>query len=85
VVAPTVMLMEAEEYGEMMESVDEVTFALDGLRPIAQKWMRRASLSATPPSATTYYGPKGECIEGASFPCAQPRESIGFLLISWQF
>ena len=30
-VAPTAMLMEAEEYGAMMESVGEVTFALDGL------------------------------------------------------
>uniref|UniRef100_A0A804RMT5 NADP-dependent oxidoreductase domain-containing protein n=1 Tax=Zea mays TaxID=4577 RepID=A0A804RMT5_MAIZE len=38
--------MEAEEYGEMMESVDEVTFALDGLRPAAQKRTRRASLLA---------------------------------------
>ncbi|XP_066374222.1 wings apart-like protein 2 isoform X3 [Miscanthus floridulus] len=45
-VAPTATLMEAEEYGEMMESVDEVTFALDGLRPAAQKRTRRASLLA---------------------------------------
>uniref|UniRef100_A0A804LY29 Wings apart-like protein C-terminal domain-containing protein n=2 Tax=Zea mays TaxID=4577 RepID=A0A804LY29_MAIZE len=44
--APTVTLMEAEEYGEMMESVDDVTFALDGLRPAAQKRTRRASLLA---------------------------------------
>jgi len=45
-VAPTATLMEAEEYGEMMVSVDEVTFALDGLRPAAQKRTRRASLLA---------------------------------------
>ncbi|CAL4934160.1 unnamed protein product [Urochloa decumbens] len=45
-VAPTATLMEAEEYGEMMESVDEVTFALDGLRPAAQRRTRRASLHA---------------------------------------
>jgi hypothetical protein len=81
VVALTVMLIEAKEYGEMMESVNEVMFTLDGLRPIAQKRMRRASLSATLPSVATCYGPKGECIEGAYFPCAQLRTSIGFLLI----
>jgi len=45
-VAPSATLMEAEEYGEMMESVDEVTFALDGLRPAAQRRTRRASLLA---------------------------------------
>ncbi|TKV93114.1 hypothetical protein SEVIR_9G204700v4 [Setaria viridis] len=44
--APTATLMEAEEYGEMMESVDEVMFALDGIRPAAQKRTRRASLLA---------------------------------------
>ncbi|KAL6883510.1 hypothetical protein ACP4OV_010924 [Aristida adscensionis] len=44
--APTATLMEAEEYGEMMESVDEVTFALDGLRPTATKRTRRGSLLA---------------------------------------
>ncbi|KAJ1294981.1 hypothetical protein BS78_01G188200 [Paspalum vaginatum] len=44
--ARTATLMEAEEYGEMMESVDEVTFALDGLRPAAQRRTRRASLLA---------------------------------------
>ncbi|GJM91107.1 hypothetical protein PR202_ga07451 [Eleusine coracana subsp. coracana] len=44
--AATSTLMEAEEYGEMMESVDEVTFALDGLRPTAPKRTRRASLLA---------------------------------------
>ncbi|EMS64852.1 hypothetical protein TRIUR3_18010 [Triticum urartu] len=38
--------MEAEEYGEMMESVDEVNFALDGLRPTAPRRVRRASLLA---------------------------------------
>ncbi|XP_062200631.1 wings apart-like protein 2 [Phragmites australis] len=44
--APTATLMEAEEYGEMMESVDEVTFALDGLRATAPRRTRRASLLA---------------------------------------
>jgi hypothetical protein len=44
--APTAMLMEAEEYGEMMESVDEVMFALDGLRPTAHRRTHRASLLA---------------------------------------
>ncbi|TVU32177.1 hypothetical protein EJB05_23899 [Eragrostis curvula] len=43
---PTATLMEAEEYGEMMESVDEVTFALDGLRATAPRRTRRASLVA---------------------------------------
>uniref|UniRef100_J3N3R5 Wings apart-like protein C-terminal domain-containing protein n=2 Tax=Oryza brachyantha TaxID=4533 RepID=J3N3R5_ORYBR len=38
--------MEAEEYGEMMESVDEVNFALDGLRATAPKRVRRASFLA---------------------------------------
>ncbi|XP_044971345.1 wings apart-like protein 2 isoform X1 [Hordeum vulgare subsp. vulgare] len=42
----TATLMEAEEYGEMMESVDEVNFALDGLRPTAPRRVRRASLLA---------------------------------------
>nr|CAB3499261.1 unnamed protein product [Digitaria exilis] len=46
VVAPSATLMEAEEYGEMMESMDEVSFALDGLRPAAQRRTRRASLLA---------------------------------------
>ncbi|KAF8722560.1 hypothetical protein HU200_022391 [Digitaria exilis] len=46
VLAPTATLMEAEEYGEMMESMDEVSFALDGLRPAAQRRTRRASLHA---------------------------------------
>jgi hypothetical protein len=36
--------MEAEEYGEMMESVDEVNFALDGMRPTAPRRVRRASM-----------------------------------------
>ncbi|KAF6989201.1 hypothetical protein CFC21_006558 [Triticum aestivum] len=44
--AATATLMEAEEYGEMMESVDEVNFALDGLRPTAPRRVRRASLLA---------------------------------------
>uniref|UniRef100_A0A0D9XL22 Wings apart-like protein C-terminal domain-containing protein n=1 Tax=Leersia perrieri TaxID=77586 RepID=A0A0D9XL22_9ORYZ len=39
-------LMEAEEYGEMMESVDEVNFALDGLRATAPRRVRRASFLA---------------------------------------
>jgi hypothetical protein len=70
----------------MMESVDEVTFTLDGLRPIAQKRMRRASLSATPPSAAACYGPKGECIEGASFPlCTAKNVNWVLAYISWQF
>uniref|UniRef100_A0ACD5U5S5 Uncharacterized protein n=2 Tax=Avena sativa TaxID=4498 RepID=A0ACD5U5S5_AVESA len=42
--AATATLMEAEEYGEMMESVDEVNFALDGLRATAPRRVRRASL-----------------------------------------
>ncbi|KAG8070006.1 hypothetical protein GUJ93_ZPchr0006g43852 [Zizania palustris] len=32
-VAATATLMEVEEYGEMMESLDEVNFALDGDNP----------------------------------------------------
>ncbi|KQJ97292.1 uncharacterized protein LOC100834222 isoform X2 [Brachypodium distachyon] len=44
--AATATLMEAEEYGEMMESVDEVNFALDGLRDTAPRRVRRASLLA---------------------------------------
>jgi hypothetical protein len=44
--APTATLMEAEEYGVMMESVDEVMFALDGLRPTAHRRTHRASLLA---------------------------------------
>ena len=44
--AATATLMEAEEYGEMMESVDEVNFALDGLRATAPRRVRRASLLA---------------------------------------
>ncbi|XP_047093428.1 wings apart-like protein 2 isoform X1 [Lolium rigidum] len=42
--AATATLMEAEEYGEMMESVDEVNFALDGMRPTAPRRVRRASM-----------------------------------------
>jgi hypothetical protein len=76
------MLMEAEEYGEMMESVDEPICD----SPIAQKRMRRASLSATPPSAAACYGPKGECIEGASFPlCIANNINWVLAYISWQF
>ncbi|KAM0906836.1 hypothetical protein ACQ4PT_016534 [Festuca glaucescens] len=42
--AATATLMEAEEYGEMMESVDEVNFALDGMRATAPRRVRRASM-----------------------------------------
>ncbi|CAM0956614.1 unnamed protein product [Alopecurus aequalis] len=42
--AATATLMEAEEYGEMMESLDEVNFALDGLRATAPRRVRRASM-----------------------------------------
>jgi hypothetical protein len=82
--------MEAEEYGEMMESVDEVTFALDGLRPAAQKRTRRASLLAlrgicasaerrrVPPRAPV---PRVSASKAPLFPCAQPRTSIRFLLV----
>ncbi|KAK9268097.1 hypothetical protein L1049_010536 [Liquidambar formosana] len=50
----TTTLMETQEFGEMMEHVDEVNFALDGLRRGQQARIRRASLlsllsiSATP-------------------------------------
>ncbi|PKA60410.1 hypothetical protein AXF42_Ash008470 [Apostasia shenzhenica] len=40
----TSTLMEAQEFGEMMEHVDEVNFALDGLRPGQPARIRRASL-----------------------------------------
>ncbi|KAF8413908.1 hypothetical protein HHK36_001904 [Tetracentron sinense] len=40
----TSTLMEAQEFGEMMEHVDEVNFALDGLRKGQQSRIRRASL-----------------------------------------
>ncbi|XXG45220.1 hypothetical protein AAC387_Pa02g0356 [Persea americana] len=40
----TSTLMEAQEFGEMMEHVDEVNFALDGLRQGQQARIRRASL-----------------------------------------
>ncbi|KAL0017471.1 hypothetical protein SO802_004540, partial [Lithocarpus litseifolius] len=36
--------MEAEEFGEMMKHVDEVNFALDGLRKPQPVRIRRASL-----------------------------------------
>ncbi|KAG8092122.1 hypothetical protein GUJ93_ZPchr0012g22192 [Zizania palustris] len=45
-VAATATLMEVEEYGEMMESLDEVNFALDGMRATAPRRVRRASLLA---------------------------------------
>lgn len=40
----TATLMEAQEFGEMMEHVDEVNFALDGLRRNQPVRIRRASL-----------------------------------------
>ncbi|KAF8391374.1 hypothetical protein HHK36_023678 [Tetracentron sinense] len=40
----TSTLMEAQEFGEMMEHVDEVNFALDGLRKGQPSRIRRASL-----------------------------------------
>ncbi|KAM1138970.1 hypothetical protein COP1_036835 [Malus domestica] len=40
----TSTLMEAQEFGEMMEHVDEVNFALDGLRKGQPVRIRRASL-----------------------------------------
>ncbi|KAF6155795.1 hypothetical protein GIB67_039126 [Kingdonia uniflora] len=40
----TSTLMEAQEFGEMMEHVDEVNFALDGLRKDQPVRIRRASL-----------------------------------------
>ncbi|PRQ28891.1 putative wing apart-like protein [Rosa chinensis] len=40
----TATLMEAQEFGEMMEHVDEVNFALDGLRNGQPVRIRRASL-----------------------------------------
>ncbi|XP_021902267.1 uncharacterized protein LOC110817858 [Carica papaya] len=40
----TSTLMEAQEFGEMMEHVDEVNFALDGLKKGQQLRIRRASL-----------------------------------------
>ncbi|XP_022994335.1 uncharacterized protein LOC111490088 isoform X1 [Cucurbita maxima] len=40
----TSTLMEAQEFGEMMEHMDEVNFALDGLRKGQQVRIRRASL-----------------------------------------
>nr|CAD1844372.1 unnamed protein product [Ananas comosus var. bracteatus] len=42
--ASTATLMEAQEFGEMMEHVDEVNFALDGLRPGLPTRIRQASL-----------------------------------------
>ncbi|XP_038978340.1 wings apart-like protein 1 [Phoenix dactylifera] len=44
VAAATATLMEAQEFGEMMEHMDEVNFALDGLRPGQPARIRRASL-----------------------------------------
>jgi hypothetical protein len=39
-------LLEAQEFGELMEHEDEVNFALDGLRKGHQLRIRRASLSS---------------------------------------
>lgn len=51
----TSTLMEAQEFGEMMEHVDEVNFALDGLRKGQPLRIRRASLvSLLSICATTY-------------------------------
>ncbi|KAK8349510.1 hypothetical protein V6Z12_A06G146000 [Gossypium hirsutum] len=43
-ISPTSSLMEAQEFGEMMEHVDEVNFALDGLKKGQPVRIRRASL-----------------------------------------
>ncbi|XP_021740544.1 uncharacterized protein LOC110706874 isoform X2 [Chenopodium quinoa] len=43
-ITTTTTLMETQEYGEMMECVDEVDFALDGLRRRQGVRVRRASL-----------------------------------------
>ncbi|CAA7020793.1 unnamed protein product [Microthlaspi erraticum] len=45
-VAFTSTLLEAQEFGELMEHEDEVNFALDGLRKGQQLRIRRASLSS---------------------------------------
>lgn len=42
----TSTLLEAQEFGELMEHEDEVNFALDGLRNGQQVRIRRASLSS---------------------------------------
>ncbi|XWS12679.1 hypothetical protein CRYUN_Cryun37aG0110900 [Craigia yunnanensis] len=43
-ISPTSTLMEAQEFGELMEHVDEVNFALDGLKKGQPVRIRRASL-----------------------------------------
>ncbi|KAB2078078.1 hypothetical protein ES319_A06G137100v1 [Gossypium barbadense] len=43
-ISPTSSLMEAQEFGEMMEHVDEVNFALDGLKKGQPVRIRRASI-----------------------------------------
>ncbi|KAL2932010.1 Protein wings apart-like [Bienertia sinuspersici] len=48
VVTPTATLMETQEYGEMMECVDEVEFALDGLRGRKGVRVRRARSGQLP-------------------------------------
>ncbi|XP_068645465.1 wings apart-like protein 1 isoform X2 [Aristolochia californica] len=52
-VPPTSTLMEAQEFGEMMEHVDEVNFALDGLRPGQPFRVCRASLLSLLSISTT--------------------------------
>lgn len=42
----TATLMEAQEFGEMMEHSDEVDFSIDGLRPSKPVRIRRSSLSS---------------------------------------
>ena len=42
----TSTLLEAQEFGELMEHEDEVNFALDGLRKGQQVRIRRGSLSS---------------------------------------
>lgn len=43
-VSETSTLLETQEFGEMMEHVDEVNFSLDGLQPWQPARIRRASL-----------------------------------------
>lgn len=43
-IGPTATLMETQEFGEMMEHVDEVNFALDGLKKGQPVRVRRGSL-----------------------------------------
>ncbi|OMO65133.1 Wings apart-like protein [Corchorus olitorius] len=52
-ISPTSTLMEAQEFGEMMEHVDEVNFALDGLKKGQPVRIRRASLLSLLSSCAT--------------------------------